>query len=427
MTLRVSKAEVDPDLRESMIRQFGAVPEPVAVVWHNPKVAVLNLDIGRKVSEWDAVDENLKSFAHMAVAAQVGCSWCLDIAYFQAQNRNLDVAKASQVPRWRESDVFAPLERDVLEYAEAMTNTPPTVTDDLSARLLDRLGPAGMVELTAFIAFSNLATRNNTGGEIARTCPPRRARDRDSDRVAERRSRGPDRVRRRVERRGQPGRGEWAGHRDLRGREPAQAGATGSGGRARTLSGTSNRNLRATRAHRNWDDADAMLLTQSSGTPDRATLVSGESAERGQAARQVVPRSAHGDWTPAPDRPDPIALLEAQAATRVQELVPIRYGRMLVSPFTFYRGAAAVMAADLAATPDSGIVVQACGDAHISNFGGFAAQDRRLLFGPNDFDETLPGPWEWDVKRMAASVEIAGRDIGLRADRRAGARDRLRP
>jgi uncharacterized protein (DUF2252 family) len=102
----------------------------------------------------------------------------------------------------------------------------------------------------------------------------------------------------------------------------------------------------------------------------------------------------------------------------VQELVPIRYGRMAVSPFTFYRGAAAVMAADLAATPNSGIVVQACGDAHISNFGGFAAQDRRLIFGPNDFDETLPGPWEWDVKRMAASVEIAGRDIGLRADRR---------
>jgi len=97
----------------------------------------------------------------------------------------------------------------------------------------------------------------------------------------------------------------------------------------------------------------------------------------------------------------------------VPELVPIRYGRMLVSPFTFYRGAAAVMAADLARTPDSGIVVQACGDAHISNFGAFAAPDRRLIFSPNDFDETLPGPWEWDVKRMAASVEIAGRDIGL--------------
>jgi uncharacterized protein (DUF2252 family) len=102
----------------------------------------------------------------------------------------------------------------------------------------------------------------------------------------------------------------------------------------------------------------------------------------------------------------------------VQELVPIRYGRMLVSPFTFYRGAAAVMAGDLAATPSSGIVVQACGDAHISNFGGFAAPDRRLIFGPNDFDETLPGPWEWDVKRLAASAEIAGRDVGLSADSR---------
>ena len=141
--------------------------------------------------------------------------------------------------------------------------------------------------------------------------------------------------------------------------------------------------------------------------------------ELGRAARAEVPRSAHGDFTPVPDRPDPVAVLQAQAATRVQELIPIRYGRMLMSPFTFYRGAAAVMAADLATTPDSGIVVQACGDAHISNFGGFAAPDRRLIFGPNDFDETLPGPWEWDVKRMAASVEIAGRDVGIRADRRA--------
>jgi uncharacterized protein (DUF2252 family) len=149
-----------------------------------------------------------------------------------------------------------------------------------------------------------------------------------------------------------------------------------------------------------------------------ATLQSGESAERGRAARKTTPRSAHGDWGPAPDRRDPVSVLAAQAASRVQELVPIRYGRMLVSPFTFYRGAAAVMAADLAATPSSGIVVQACGDAHISNFGGFAAPDRRLVFGPNDFDETLPGPWEWDVKRMASSAEIAGRDIGLPADLR---------
>ena len=129
--------------------------------------------------------------------------------------------------------------------------------------------------------------------------------------------------------------------------------------------------------------------------------------------RAETPRRSHADWSPQPDRPDPIEVLESQASTRLQELVPIRYGRMLVSPFTFYRGAAAVMAADLSSTPDSGIVVQACGDAHISNFGGFAAPDRRLVFGPNDFDETLPGVWEWDVKRMAASVEIAGRDVGL--------------
>jgi alkylhydroperoxidase family enzyme len=113
------------------------------------------------VGGWDAADASLKTFAHMAVAAQIGCSWCLDISYFLAQNQNLDMTKASQVPRWRESDVFSPLERDVLEYAEAMTNTPPTVTDELSARLLDRLGPAAMIELTVFIAFSNFATRSN--------------------------------------------------------------------------------------------------------------------------------------------------------------------------------------------------------------------------------------------------------------------------
>ena len=155
-------------------------------------------------------------------------------------------------------------------------------------------------------------------------------------------------------------------------------------------------------------------MTPKTNPNAQARLQAGESAERGRAARKIVARSAHGEWAPAPDRPDPVAVLHAQAATRVPDLVPIRYGRMLVSPFVFYRGAAAVMAADLAATPDSQITVQACGDAHISNFGGFAAPDRRLVFGPNDFDETLPGPWEWDVKRMAASAEIAGRDLGCR-------------
>ncbi|HEX4731642.1 MAG TPA: DUF2252 domain-containing protein [Solirubrobacterales bacterium] len=144
-----------------------------------------------------------------------------------------------------------------------------------------------------------------------------------------------------------------------------------------------------------------------------ARLEHGEDAERGRAARATTPRSSHAEWVPAADREDPIAILRRQAETRVAELLPIRYGRMAASPFAFYRGAAAVMAADLAATPDSGLVVQVCGDAHISNFGGFAAPDRRLVFGPNDFDETLPGPWEWDVKRMAASIEIAGRELGL--------------
>jgi uncharacterized protein (DUF2252 family) len=147
-------------------------------------------------------------------------------------------------------------------------------------------------------------------------------------------------------------------------------------------------------------------------------LEHGESAERGRDARSRVPRSSHGQWSPAADREDPVAILTRQAQTRLPELVPIRYGRMAVSAFTFYRGAAAVMAADLALTPDSGLAVQICGDAHISNFGGFAAPDRRLVFGPNDFDETLPGPWEWDVKRMAASIEIAGRDISLAKKRR---------
>ena len=162
MTLRVPKAELTTEISESMIERFGAVPEPVEVMWHNPRVAEASLELGGRAAQWDAAEESLKSFAHMAVAAQVGCGFCLDAGYFQAQNQNLDLAKASQVPRWRESEVFTPLERDVMEYAEAMTNTPPTVTDELSARLLERLGPAAMVELTGFIAFANFATRTNT-------------------------------------------------------------------------------------------------------------------------------------------------------------------------------------------------------------------------------------------------------------------------
>jgi uncharacterized protein (DUF2252 family) len=152
----------------------------------------------------------------------------------------------------------------------------------------------------------------------------------------------------------------------------------------------------------------------------RERLTVDERIARGRVARQDAPRSSHGDWTPAADRPDPVALLEEQARTRVPWLVPIRHGRMLVSPFTFFRGSAPVMATDLAHTPRSGITVQLCGDAHLSNFGLFGSPERRMLFDINDFDETLPGPWEWDVKRLAASFEIMGRDRGYpAADRRA--------
>ena len=135
-----------------------------------------------------------------------------------------------------------------------------------------------------------------------------------------------------------------------------------------------------------------------------------ERAAHGKAARVEVPRSSHARYEPPPRRSDPIKLLERQAKTRVPELVPIRYGRMLVSPFTFYRGAALIMASDLAATPRSGLQVQCCGDAHLSNFGVFASPERQLVFDVNDFDETLPGPWEWDVKRLAASMLIAARN-----------------
>jgi uncharacterized protein (DUF2252 family) len=152
----------------------------------------------------------------------------------------------------------------------------------------------------------------------------------------------------------------------------------------------------------------------------RAHLTVDERVARGRAARVGAPRSSHGKWEPAPDRPDPVALLEEQAASRVPQLVPVRYGRMLVSPFTFYRGAALIMASDLAATPVSGVTVQLCGDAHLSNFGLFGTPERQMIFDINDFDETLPGPWEWDVKRLAASFEIMGRDRGFSAaDRRA--------
>jgi len=155
-----------------------------------------------------------------------------------------------------------------------------------------------------------------------------------------------------------------------------------------------------------------------------------ERAARGKAARTEVPRRSHGEWEPATGRPDPVALLEEQAASRVPELVPIRYGRMLVSPFTFFRGAAYLMASDLSDGARSGLHAQLCGDAHLSNFGVYAAPDRRLVFSVNDFDETLPGPFEWDVKRLVASFAVAGRDRGfdtkLRAKINAGVAEAYR-
>jgi uncharacterized protein (DUF2252 family) len=137
--------------------------------------------------------------------------------------------------------------------------------------------------------------------------------------------------------------------------------------------------------------------------------------ERGRAARRVAPRGSHAVWAPAPDRPDPVDLLEAQASDRLRDLLPIRYARMMASPFAFMRGAAIVMAQDLASTPKTGIQVQLCGDAHLLNFGAYASPERALLFDVNDFDETLPGPWEWDVKRLAVSLVVAGRDNGFDA------------
>ncbi|HEY6310903.1 MAG TPA: DUF2252 domain-containing protein [Streptosporangiaceae bacterium] len=152
--------------------------------------------------------------------------------------------------------------------------------------------------------------------------------------------------------------------------------------------------------------------------PGVGRLTPAESAARGKTARAEVPRDSHAMFDPPPDRPDPIGLLEEQGKSRVPELVPVRYGRMMVSPFTYFRGAALPMASDLAGTPVSGLPVQACGDAHLSNFGLFGSAERRLVFDVNDFDETLPGPWEWDVKRLAASLEVAARGNGYTGKQR---------
>jgi alkylhydroperoxidase family enzyme len=163
---RVPKAEITGVygalMKRISTRMFGDVAEPLEVMWHHKPVLRFQLGLGQKSARWRECDESLKSYAHMAVASLVGCGWCLDLGYFQAKNEGLDLAKAREVPRWRESDVFSPLERDVLEYAEAMTRTPTAVTDELSARLLEQLGAPAMVELTTFVGLANLYTRVNS-------------------------------------------------------------------------------------------------------------------------------------------------------------------------------------------------------------------------------------------------------------------------
>jgi alkylhydroperoxidase family enzyme len=162
---RVPKAEITgvygAVLKKISKKMFGEVAEPLEVMWHNRPVLRFSLGVGQKAAKWDACDEDLKSYAHMAVASLIGCTFCLDLGYFQAHNEGLDAAKAREVPRWRESDVFTPLERDVMEYAEAMSQTPPRVTDELSGRLLAQLGAPAMVELTAWAALANLFARTN--------------------------------------------------------------------------------------------------------------------------------------------------------------------------------------------------------------------------------------------------------------------------
>jgi alkylhydroperoxidase family enzyme len=166
MASRIPKAELTGiygALVKRMSRKLlGDVPDAVGVYWQHRPVLKFFLGLSQKTKKWNECDESLKSFAHMAVASLVGCTWCLDFGYFMAHNEGLDVTKAREVPRWHESDVFTPLERDVMEYAEAMSQTPPTVTDELSARLLEQLGAPALVELTAFIALANVYTRTNT-------------------------------------------------------------------------------------------------------------------------------------------------------------------------------------------------------------------------------------------------------------------------
>ncbi|WP_024802697.1 carboxymuconolactone decarboxylase family protein [Nocardia sp. BMG51109] len=164
-TPRIPKAELT-GIRGRLVkivtrRMFGVVPEPLEVMWHHPTAVMDSSAFGRKVNKWNRADASLKSFAHMAVASLVGCTWCLDFGYFHAHNDGLDEVKAREVPRWRESGVFTPLERRVMEYAEAMSQTPPTVTDEMVSALHAELGAPALVELTNWIAFANMATRGN--------------------------------------------------------------------------------------------------------------------------------------------------------------------------------------------------------------------------------------------------------------------------
>ncbi len=164
-TTRIPKAEITGPfgylLKRMSRKMLGEVPDALGVMWHNRAVLMSSMGFGRKVQKWDQLDPNLQTFAHMAVASLVGCSWCLDFN-FHAHNEGLDGAKASEVPRWRESTVFTPLERDVMEYAEAMSQTPPRVTDELFAGLLEQLGAPAMVELTSLVGIANMNTRGNT-------------------------------------------------------------------------------------------------------------------------------------------------------------------------------------------------------------------------------------------------------------------------
>ena len=164
-TTRIPAAEIS-GFKGSLIKRFarrtlGQVPTSIGVYWHNQRVLTDMAAVGSKVKKWDSCDEQLKSFAHMAVASRVGCTWCLDFNYFEAHNKDLDMTKAREVPRWRDSDAFSPLEREVLAYAEAMTETEPTVTDEMVASLRSRLGDSALVELTAVVAFANFTTRSN--------------------------------------------------------------------------------------------------------------------------------------------------------------------------------------------------------------------------------------------------------------------------